>query len=227
MRFHTFITEDVPQELVGDHRAVCRALDIDVQYHIHPKTSDYNEVYTAHGAMMNTMMEEETEEVVCFLDIDCLPWNPEVLEHCFDYAKSHYTFVGNAQNISHTHMRNRLYAAASTLFVSKQAWRNLGKTRLDWYMAGNTQVDTAQALSLVADEIGYEYKLLYPLGSDEISWPLGNFGHYGKGTVYPGSYHYFQLGRPSEEPLPELWKSRVKSIIAGERIVPAHKPHNW
>ena len=227
MRFHTFIVEDICEELMEDHKKVCSYLDIEVVYHTAPPTPDYHEAYTLHGQMMTQLMVEEKDEVVCFLDADCLPWNTTVLQRSYNYALDQKSFIGNAQNISHQRMKNRLYAAASTLFVSKDGWEKLDKPDLGWFVYGDVQVDTAQILSLRADDIGFEYKLLYPIGSEELRWPLGNYGYYGIGTVYPGSYHYFQLGRPRTEPLPQPWKNAVQTILDGKLLIPKESSMRW
>ena len=225
MRFHTFITDDVPEEQKSDHIKVCKSQDIEVVYHVSPSSDDYHKIYTDHGKMMDSVLEETLfGEIACFLDLDCLPWNKNALQEGYDYALQNRTFVGNAQNISHIHTCNRLYAAASTLFVSREGWEILGKPSLVWEMQGNTQIDTAQSLSYLADEIGYDYRLYYPLGCDVPQWRLGNYGIGGRGTVYPGSYHF---GHLRSLPLPELWTQRVESIIAGEELVPLHRATNW
>ena len=41
----------------------------------------------------------------------------------------------------------------------------------------------------------------------------------GKGTLYPGSWHYFRISDfIGKEQLPELWNRRVNDIISGKGI---------
>jgi hypothetical protein len=220
MRFHTFYTNNLPKKLLEDHQKVCNHIGIDVDYHIENPIEDYNSVYTAHGKFMTSVMQQE--EVACFLDIDCLPHNLKYIEQAYEWAVKNNSFVGNAQNISHTQMKNRLYAAASFLIVTQGSWKTLGSPDLTWFMQNNDQVDTAQILTLRADEIGLPYQLMYPVGYDgDNHRSLGGYGQYGTGTLYPATYHYFRISEFQNQ-LPDLWTKRVNNILNNQKIIPNH-----
>lgn len=218
MKFHTFYTKNLPEKLIEDHQKVCNHIGIDVQYHIEESISDYNTLYTSHGKFMTSIMKQE--EVACFLDIDCLPHNKQLIETAYNWAVENNSFVGNAQNISHTQIRNRLYAAASFLIVTQSAWNTLGSPDLTWFMQNNLQIDTAQILTLRADEIGLPYQLMYPIGYDGNNHrSLSSYGNYGTGTLYPATYHYFRISEFQNE-LPDLWIQRVNNILDNQKIIP-------
>lgn len=222
MKFHTFYTTNLPEQLKKDHQKVCDHIGVNVIYHTYNPIENYDELYATHGDFMTSVMEEESDEVVCFLDIDCLPHNLKILKWAYEWAKTNVSFVGNAQNISHTHMRNHIYAAASCLFVSKSAWNTLGKPSLSWFMQQETQIDTAQILTLRADQIGFPYRLMYPLGYDgPEEYTLSGYGKYGRGTLYPASYHYFRISQFKNE-IPDLWTTRVNNILNNQKIIPYH-----
>lgn len=231
MKFYSFYTNNLSNQLIEGHQKVCNYIGLEVQYHSIDFTN-YNNVYTAHGKFMTSVMEQE--EVACFLDIDCLPHNKEVIEKAYDWAAENNSFVGNAQNISHTQMRNHLYAGASFLIVSKNAWKTLGSPDLSQFIQNNEQIDTAQILSLRADQIGIPYQLMYPIGYDEDDLNhcfvnnkgiithkkfLGSYGMYGTGTLYPATWHYFRISEFQNE-LPDLWTERVNSILNNQKIIP-------
>lgn len=219
MKFNVFCTENIPKQIVEDHKKCCDKLNLEVIYHFYPEFKTYDEVYSAHGNFMTKIIEQE-KDVVCFLDIDCLPYDKTVLDKCYSWAKENNSFVGNAQNISHTSMRNHIYAAASCLFVSKDAWIKLGSPSLSWFIQDGVQVDTAQILTLRADQIGMNYRLMYPLGWDEgDGYKLGGYGMYGTGTLYPATWHYFRISKFKDE-IPNLWTKTVESIITNTPIVP-------
>jgi hypothetical protein len=224
MKFYTFYTNNLPQQLIEDHKKVCDYIGIDVIYHSEDFT-EYDNVYTAHGKFMTSVMQSETDDVVCFLDIDCLPHNKKNLEWAYEWAKLNNSFVGNAQNIFHEKMVNHLYAAASCLFVSKKGWDILGKPCFSYFYQGDAQIDTAQILSLRADQIGLPYRLMYPIGYDEKDpgsiincWELGTYGHYGTGTLYPATYHYFRISKFKEQ-IPDLWTTRVNNVLGDQKII--------
>ena len=219
MKFHTFYTDNLPEQLIEDHKKVCDYIGIDVTYHNQDFT-EYYKTYTAHGKFMTSVMEQE--EVACFLDIDCLPHNKELLEKAYNWAVENKSFVGNAQNISHTSMRNHIYAAASCLIVTKDAWNTLGNPDFSWFMQNETQIDTAQLLTLRADQIGMPYQLMYPKMWDEgEGYQLGGYGMYGTGTWYSATWHYFRISNFTKE-IPKLWTKRVNDIINNNLIYSHH-----
>lgn len=219
MKFHTFYTDNLPEQLIEDHKKVCDYIGIDVTYYNQDFT-EYYKTYTAHGKFMTSVMEQE--EVACFLDIDCLPHNKELLEKAYNWAVENKSFVGNAQNISHTSMRNHIYAAASCLIVTKDAWNTLGNPDFSWFMQNETQIDTAQLLTLRADQIGMSYQLMYPKMWDEgEGYQLGGYGMYGTGTWYPATWHYFRISNFTKE-IPKLWTKRVNDIINNNLIYSHH-----
>jgi hypothetical protein len=222
MKFHSFYTNDIPYKIVEDHRKCCDKNGIDIIYHQVDQSDVPDAIYTAHGDFMTNQLINSNDDMVCFIDIDCLPHNGKILKDLYDWAKTNESFVGNAQNISHTIMRNRIYAAASTLMISRRAWERLGKPSFSWYVNNlGHQIDTAQHITLKADELGIPYQLMYPEGFDEgKGWQLGGYGKYGTGTLYPATWHYFRLSSLYGK-IPDLWNQRVDEILSGQEI----KPH--
>jgi hypothetical protein len=220
MKFYTFYTENLSEKLIEDHKKVCNHVGIEVQYHIEKATEDYDAVYTSHGKFMTSVMEKE--EVACFLDIDCLPHNKKNIQKAYDWAVKNKAFVGNAQNISHTEMRNHVYAAASFLIVTKDAWNTLGNPDFSWFVQNRIQIDTAQLLTLRADQIGMPYQLMHPIGYDgPEKYKLSGYGMYGTGTLYPATWHYFRISK-FKDSIPDLWTARVNSILEDQKIIPHH-----
>jgi hypothetical protein len=217
MKFHTFYTENLSKQLIEDHKKVCDKIGIQVEYHSHDFIDDYDALYTTHGNFMTSVMEQE--EVACFLDLDCLPHNKKLIEKAYNWAVENNSFVGNAQNISHTQMRNHIYAAASFLIVTQNAWNTLGRPDLKWFVENNIQIDTAQILTLRADQIGMPYQLSYPLGYDEPEeYKLSGYGMYGTGTLYPATWHYFRISK-LQNSIPDLWTKRVNNILNNQKII--------
>lgn len=217
MKFYSYYTENL-SHIYEDHKKCCDKLGLEVVYYKDKCYTDYDEVYSAHGNFMTSVMKQE--EIACFLDIDCLPHHKNNIIKSYEWVKENQSFIGNAQNISHTSMRNRIYAAASFLIIHKNAWKQLGSPSLSWFIQNNIQIDTAQILSLRADEIGFPYRLMYPIGYDGNNHrALGSYGNYGTGTLYPATYHYFRMSDFTET-IPNLWKTRVNNILDNQKIIP-------
>ncbi|MFM7795432.1 MAG: hypothetical protein ACKO7N_01570 [Candidatus Nitrosotenuis sp.] len=227
MRFHSYYTDNLPEQIQIDHQRCAEKFGIEIVYH-KDKFISVDAAYTAHGNCLTQFMTEDPEDVVCFLDLDCLIYNLDTLKKVFEWVKYNKSFAGNAQNISHTVTKNRLYAAASMLIIHKEAWNYLGRPDLAWSMQGGIQIDTAQSLSLKADEVGFNYQLLYPIGydGDRNTYRLGTYGQYGTGTMYPGSWHYFRISDFHQD-IPELWTNRVNNILNQELIVPKNISYHY
>jgi hypothetical protein len=218
MRFHTFYTNNLPEQLIEDHKKVCDHIGVEVVYCPHDYVDDYDTLYTAHGKFITSIVEQE--EVACFLDIDCLPHNKELLEKAYNWAVENKSFVGNAQNVSHTQLRNHVFASQSCLIVTKDAWNNLGNPDFTWFMQDGVQIDTSQILTLRADQIGMQYQLMYPIGYDGPErYNISGYGMYGTGTLYPATWHYFRISR-FKDSLPDLWTTRVNNILEDKKIIP-------
>lgn len=224
MRFHVFYTDNYEEGFVEDHKACSKKQNIEVVYH--PSSlRNFDEIYRGHGEFMTSMMEEETEDVVCFLDLDCLVHNGNLLNYLYDWAEYNHSFVGNAQCVSHG-VASHHYAAPSTLLVSKTVWQQLGRPSFTWFFDENDiQFDTAQRLTLEADKLGIPYQLLYPLGYDgPTSWNMQGFGNFGTGTLYPASWHHFQISQYANGAPTDLWSRRVNDILNDREIIPNHLP---
>lgn len=230
MIFNVFYTSDLPKFVLQDHKACCEKIGISAKYHEHQPSNDFNLIYKAHGNLINQLLENATDnEIVCMLDIDCLPYSLYDLRTAYNWVSENESFIGNAQNISHTIRRNRIYAAASMLMIHKKAWLKLGKPDLSFSKIGNedTLIDTAQNISLIADEVGYQYRTLLPIGHDDYrySWQLGSICSYGRGTTYPGTWHFFRISDLKND-TPEIWKKRVNEILQEEKITPRYSSLN-
>ena len=233
MQFHVFYTEDLSAQIMQDHRRVVSHLGIDVNYHRFPSAATYNQRYTMHGQFMTDILREGRDPVSCFLDADCLPYDADYLARLHAWVLENRSFAGNAQNISHAVTRNRMYAAASMCMIHRDAWRELGNPSLAWTRRPHSfknlraQIDTAELLTVRANRVGFKYRLLLPIGFDEEPhWDLGPYGSYGRGTVYPGSWHHFQANQLKDGPT-RLWADRVDAILQGSQIVPVHEFANF
>lgn len=218
MKFYTFYTSNLPDQLIKDHQNVCNKIGIDIEYYCHNFIEDYDTLYTAHGKFITSVVEKE--EISCFLDIDCLPHNKELIEKAYDWAVKNESFVGNAQNVSHTQMGNHIFASQSFLIMTQKAWKTLGTPDFSWFIQDGVQIDTSQIVTLRADQIGMNYQLMYPIGYDgPEQFKLSGYGMYGTGTLYPATWHHFRISKFNDT-IPELWTRRVNNILNDQKITP-------
>jgi hypothetical protein len=230
MIFNVFYTSDLPDFVLKDHKACCEKISISARYHEHQPSNDFALIYKAHGNLINQLLADaQDNDIVCMLDIDCLPYSLSDLKTAYNWVRENESFIGNAQNIAHTIRRNRIFAAASMLMIHKKAWIKLGKPDLSYSMgeSDETLIDTAQNISLAADDAGYQYRVLLPLGHDDVtaSWQLGPICSYGRGTTYPGTWHFFRIS-DLKVSKPEIWERRVHEILHGKSIEPIYSSLN-
>jgi hypothetical protein len=226
IKFVVFVTDDLHPAIPEKLDKVSKKIGVEIDYHVFDtdgKTLD--DVHVAHGKVLTERLAHAgRNDVVCFLDVDCLPYSLKELEDCYEWVVENKSFIGNAQNISHTSKRNRVYAAPSMMMVHKQAWLNLespdlacNKNRGD----DDSLIDTAQLLTNRAIETGFEYKILLPIGYDDskLVYKLGPYGFYGRGTKYPGTWHFFRMSSFKNGTHP-LWEARAGEILSGKKIRP-------
>lgn len=243
LNFHVFHTDDCPAQILADQQACVEKHGFTATYHC-ASNDGYEASYVQHGRFIEDVLNDAAaDEVVCILDLDCLPTNREMLQEAYEWALVNQSFVGNAQCVGHNFLRNTIYAAPSMLMVHKQAWERLGRptmsripvSSMHHLFARNPElkasddahqvnIDTAQLLSIYADRVGFPYRKLLPIGYDENPsnglgdgsrpWALGPYGHFGVGTHYPGSWHYFRITRAFNGQTPNLWMERVREIVS-------------
>ena len=229
MKFNVFCTENVKSDpqlssILDDHKRVCDHLGIEVEYHFKPFVA-YDQAAYDHGHMITDIIKNN-DGVSCFMDLDCLPWNRNILQAAYDWCVESRSFIGNAQNVSHTSMREYVYAAPSMMMVHRDAWEYLGSPSMAVVQQNpdynNEYVDTAQQLSLNALQKNFNFQVLWPLGVDKPQWVLKEGVFTGTGTKYPGSYHYFKGATEIGQDL-DLWKSRVDDILNDREIISGHR----
>lgn len=233
--YHTFYTDNIPNYIVDMHKEICKKFDVKVEYHVEKLTevtdNDPFPGYRMHGECMDHVMKTSTNDVVGFLDIDCLPLSREDTIEMENYATMAKSFIGNAQNISHLSNRNLIYAAASYLVIHKSIWKDLGEPSLRYNFIGegnnSMQIDTAMDLTIRANYMGYDYQLLLPTGYSkptEKPLKLGPYGWYGIGTFYPNTWHLLRVSEAHQnEEIRDLWLNVCSDILDDAMPSPLYK----
>jgi len=229
MKFHVFYTDNMPHDqwgskMINDQKSVFDHFGLEIEYIVKPYVN-FTQAGDDHGKMVTDVIKD-SEGVICFMDLDCLPHDIEKLQEIYNWVEENKSFAGNAQNISHIpEIKDIIFAAPSTLMVHKDAWVKLGSPDMAQQHRssdGAVCVDVAQQLTLNAIEQGFDHKILHPEGCDMPQWYTdinGKIFTLGIGTAYPASWHYFQGSINLSQS--DLWDQRVSGILNNEKLIPA------
>ena len=150
-----------------------------------------------HSRWMDAVLQQSKAEIVVFIDNDCIPLHKDAVIESIQWAWKNHSFIGLAQAANHIQRGNHIYAAPAFLAITRDAWIRLGKPS----MKPTSRGDVAEELSCKAEESGLVYKALYPTyfhhPSDDGLWKLGNYGHYGIGTIFADRFFHLYQGRLS------------------------------
>ena len=185
MRVHTLAWPDVDTRMVNAHESVVRHFGL---------TASYYRVHMPHGEWMDKVCKDEFEtgaEVVCFLEIDCVPTCETIMARAYRWTKENRGILGIAQSANHLDPHH-IYAGPAFYMVHREAWQKVGVT-----FSEQPDCDVAQFFTKVAEGLDLPIRAIYPTHylypADEGRWSLGNYGYFGRGTHYNGGvFHMFQ-----------------------------------
>ena len=170
-----------------------------------------------HGKWMNEVLNNTKDDVVGFIDNDCVPTNKQVIEMCFEYAFKKESFIGAAQATNHIPPCSHIFVAPGFHIMSKKCYEKLGRPTY----SETKRSDVAEEVSYVAEEKGVKYRALYPTHYDSPStdglWALSNYGYYAIGTHYMGGIYHLYQGRYQINV--ELFEKRCEQIVNGSFTV--------
>lgn len=141
-----------------------------------------------HGDWLDSVMESLPEdEVVLFVDIDCIPTRKSAIEKAISSAING-KFYGVAQVANHKD-KSHIYISPVYMCLSKASWRAMGSPSFR-----ETEIsDAGQNVTRAAEKMGYPLEMSMPTGCLKPMWNLADVGLYGIGTFYQsGLFHLFQ-----------------------------------
>lgn len=198
---NTLYWPNTDASIVKAHTDVMRHLGLEVNYSIDQRD---------HGEWMDAVMQHIEADIICFMDIDCVPTNRDVFDNAVEWVSKSKSFLGLAQASNHIKPGSHIFAAPAFLMVHKEAWAFLQKPTfraVPW-------ADVAENFSLSAEMAGLRYRTLYPTHyykrPEEERWYLHTYGEYGIGTHFEGGvFHLYQGRKPQNQ---KLFKQVCKSI---------------
>lgn len=212
-QFNTLYWDNITPSVIEAHKSVCDFFDLNINY---CKPSDYRESdWINHSDWMDIICENSKDDIIGFLDIDCVPINKDKIKECYEYVKKYGTFIGIAQTANHKYPASHIYAGPAFFIVSKKFLLDLNISFKE-----TARSDVAEEVSYIAEEHSKWYKAIYPTHYEEFphglngpKWKLGNYGFFGLGTVYGEyCYHHFRIGQCKEEDI-NRFIARCNEII--------------
>ena len=193
VELHSLFWPNINQKLVSAHTHVMRHFGLEVAY-------TGQEI--PHGEWMNNILANSTADIVGFMDIDCVPTNPQIVQQLIQWVSQTKAFIAPAQVSNHIPPFSHIFAAPSFFFIWRKTWEEMGRPTF----SETPQADVAENVSYAAEVNRIPYKTLYPLAytkaPDEGIWKLHTYGQYGIGTVYEGGvFHLFQGRMPGNADL--------------------------
>lgn len=144
-------------------------------------------------------------DVIIFLDIDCIPLNPDVFEYMIEQAAKG-KIIGNVQRSGHIDNGNHLFSAPSATAISRETFIKIGRPSA----IETNRSDVMEEYTWAANDVELEFFIpsayarapyRYQWEKDQRPyWTLENgLPNYGIGTTYKSDrfgdvfYHNFQI----------------------------------
>lgn len=198
MLFHSFYCDNIDPRIVKLHQEACKLVGLNIHYHTVPLSKLQERgisPHQAHGLWMEQLFESQIEDLIGFIDIDCIALCPSIIDAVEKEVKNNGAVVGVAQCANHLPSRDVPYAAPAFMVAKRSLWEQIEKPSL----VANGTMDTAQSITMACLSRGLEVGLLLPEGhfKEAPAWPLADLGFFGIGTVYGGGrlFHLFQSSK--------------------------------
>ncbi len=192
-----------PSDTLDAGFKVFQKFDIPVRYAKFPFPS------LSHGQSLDYILHNSDHQYYVFFENDSIPLKEDIIQIIFDKIKDNRTIFGQAQQSNHKMVNGtyqHVYAGPGCLAFSRKLWEDLGKPSLDH----NERGDTAEELTWVAKEKGYNICFVYPSEVYDKNVDLDNGLKFGLGNVFGNLfYHSMQQSNPKST---ELFLEKCKSL---------------
>jgi len=160
-------------------------------------------------------------DTVLFLDIDCVPLHERAIDYYLNLAAvDRGGVVGNAQRSNHLDNGQHMFAAPSSLAISRESFKYIGApSALETHRSDVAEEYTWAAEATTDSMVDLFMPVSFdrkPVTTDAPHWPLAD-GHpvYGGGTTYGDEesllfYHNFEIRIPGQQ---ELFRKKCLEIL--------------
>jgi hypothetical protein len=193
---------NIPAEVVGAQRAVLEALA--------PPEFELRQVLTtkSHGLALEEIMTNAANDVVLFLDIDCVPLTKDAIPALAATAQDG-ALAGCVQRANHIANGAHVYVGAFCMAVSRPLWERIGRPSFEPTPRG----DVGEELTYRCEETGAPVAMLWPSCVEEPHWDLTEGRRFGVNTEYAAAFlHTFNIRSPQYQP---KFIQRCRAILGG------------
>lgn len=205
LRIITLYWSNIPTAIVR--------LQAEVFRHLERPIEQVERTGMKHGDFLdNTMRDAAPDDVILFVDIDCIPTNREIIDHAHHVAETGGIF-GCAQSAEAFGYR-RIYTGPMFMAISRRTWDDIGQPSFN----ATSSSDVGQAVHDRAQEEGVSIEYIYPWACAIPKWNLADRAVFGIGTFYGGGV--FHLFESRVRNYAFLFQNVAQDVIANRPIDP-------
>lgn len=165
---------------------------LDAQKRVMDKMTDIEFVQyrtdRSHAETLDFIAENSDDDVMIFMDIDCIPLNDDIIGQAVQLASQGYLF-GNAQSSSHIDGGKHAFVAPSFMALSKKTYNELGCPSFRPTARG----DVGEELTWVAEAVGVSRIMLMPVHFESSPTPVDMGGVVSNPICWNVEGHLFGL----------------------------------
>lgn len=185
VKFHVLHWDNIDSRLVNAHKLITRKMELRVKYHA---------VNMDHGKWMDSVIRNESlqeNELLGFMDIDCVPLNLSELEEVLiPYVIHSEAYLGTAQVSNHYPPATNIYTAPAFILLHNKIVSRIKEENISMSANHAERCDVAE---LFDQKMGIARGVLYPKMVKQPKWKLADSGQYGIGTLYDNMiFHMFE-----------------------------------
>jgi hypothetical protein len=159
-----------------------------------------------HAAVLDEFMNNIQQDLVVFLDIDCVPLTPDAIPSMAAHA-AQGKLAGCVQRANHISNNAHVYVGPFCMAITRQLWERLGRPSFQPTGRG----DVGEEVTYRCEEIGQPIHMLWPSSVETPLWDLTDRQKFGVNTEYGGSFlHTFSIRDPRNQ---RIFVDRCRDIV--------------
>lgn len=120
-----------------------------------------------HAETLDHLIDTVTDDVIVFMDIDCIVLNSNIIPTVIEHARNGY-LVGNAQSSSHIGDGSHVFVAPSFMAISRDTWAKMGCPSF----APTDRSDVGEELTWCAEQHDIPLMFLRPVHFEKSPVPV-------------------------------------------------------